>query len=171
MLVQPEGFAHDAADAVALDGIAGRAHGNRHAESRAMLVVAACCHREESVAKTPPARVRSVELRLASQSLVRRKSEPVHSLWAEGCRGGPILQTDSFAGPVRPAPMNAEEPPECRMRQTQRTWDMCRLPLWRRPVTGSASAGPWRGGGPAPCGRSGSPCVPGTHACACGAAC
>src|SRR5579883_693743 len=39
------------------------------------------------------------------------------------------------------------------------------------PLRGSASAALWRGGGPAPCGRSGSPCVPGTRACACGAAC
>src|SRR6185437_6055479 len=65
-------------DAITLHGIAGRAHGNCHAETSAMLIVAACCHREESIAKAPAARIRGVELRLAPQTPLRRKSEPVH---------------------------------------------------------------------------------------------
>src|ERR1700677_2296197 len=83
MRVQPKRLPDDAAEAVALHGITCRAHGNCHAEPRAVLVVATCCHREESVAEAPAARIRGVELRLAPQTLVRRESEPVHSLCAE----------------------------------------------------------------------------------------
>ena len=100
MLVQPERFPDDAAEPITLHRIAGGTHGNCHAEARAVLVVAACCHREESVAKAPAARIRGVEFRLAPQTLVRRESKPVHSLIAG-------------AGPVgRPSRSPPAVPPE-----------------------------------------------------------
>jgi len=155
MLVQPERFPDDAADAVALHGIARGAHGNCHAEASAMLIVAAHCHREESVTKAPAARIRGVELRLPPQTPVRRKCEPVHSRRAEPARGA-----DS-----------AHLRRSVRGERTAENWQPRNRSLFPEPVKGSASGVPWRGGEPAPCGRSGSPCVPGTHAYACGAVC
>src|SRR6185312_11600617 len=108
-------FPDNAADAVTLHGITGSAHGNCHAEPCTVLVVAACCHREESVTKAPAARVGGVELRLAPQTLVRRESEPVHIFAAprqfdQRCRAtGPsmaagrpgvaALEVGAFPGP------------------------------------------------------------------------
>ena len=154
MLVQPKRLPDDAAEAVALHGIAGHTYGNCHAEPRAVLVIATCCHREESVAKAPAARIRGVELRLAPQTLVRRESEPVHSLCAEKPAGVPFQQISAGRAAQR----------------TARSGNRESRSLFRA-LKGSASAGPWRGDGRAPCGRSGSPCVPGTRACACGALC
>jgi hypothetical protein len=75
MLVQAKGFAHDAADAIALDGPAREFRRHGHAETRMAFVVLARSHGEEPVPHAPAARVYSFELGLPPQAPLRGKSE------------------------------------------------------------------------------------------------
>lgn len=77
VLMQSEGFTDNPADAIALYGSPSDAQRDGKTQTRSGLVVADHCHREESVAKTPAARVHGVELRLMSQAPGRRKGQPL----------------------------------------------------------------------------------------------
>lgn len=75
MLMQPEGFSHDAPDAIALDCAARELHGHSEPETRTILIVQTRSHTEEPVPHAPAARVNRFEFRLAPQAPLRGKSE------------------------------------------------------------------------------------------------
>ena len=90
MLMQPEGFAHDAPDAIALDGTARHLRGNGEAETRSTLFVQARSHTEEPVSHAPAARVYRFEVRLPPQAPLRGKSESPCGLPARAQGSGPV---------------------------------------------------------------------------------
>jgi hypothetical protein len=73
--MQSKRFAHDASNAIALDGAAGELRSYGHAQTRMPLIVEARSHGEEPVPHAPAARVYSIELRLPPQAPLRGKGE------------------------------------------------------------------------------------------------
>jgi hypothetical protein len=76
MLMQSKRFADDPPDTVALDAAARGSNRDGKPETRPALVVPERSHAEESIAKTPPARVGSFEVRLATKAPLRGECEP-----------------------------------------------------------------------------------------------
>jgi hypothetical protein len=75
VLMQPERFAHDAPDAIALNGTARHLRGNCEPETGATLIGQSRSHTEEPVSHAPAARVYRFEVRLPPQAPLRGKSE------------------------------------------------------------------------------------------------
>src|SRR5271170_3075529 len=75
-LVQPEGLANDAANAVARDPAARHPYGHRQPQARRVQLIVHHCHAEKSVTQAPAARVRGVEIVFTPQATLRRQSEP-----------------------------------------------------------------------------------------------
>ena len=73
--MQPERFAHDAPDAIALNGTARHLRGNREPETGTTQIVQSRSHTEEPVSHAPAARVYRFEVRLPPQAPLRGKSE------------------------------------------------------------------------------------------------
>lgn len=76
VLMQPERFANDPADAVALHAAARGANRNGETKTRPALVIPEQNHAEKSIAKSPSARVERFEVRLAAQAPLRGKGKP-----------------------------------------------------------------------------------------------
>lgn len=76
VLMQPERFANDPADAVALHAAARGANRDGKTKTRPALVVPEQNHTEKSIAKSPSARVDRFEVRLAAQAPLRGKGKP-----------------------------------------------------------------------------------------------
>ena len=75
MLMEPEGFAHHAPDAITLDGAARHFRGDRQSETGTTLIVHSRSHTEEPVPHAPAARVCRFEVGLPPQAALRGKSE------------------------------------------------------------------------------------------------
>lgn len=73
--MEPERLAHDAPDAIALDGPAGHLRRDREAETRTTFIVQSRSHTEEPVSHAPAARVYRFEIRLPPQAPLGGKSE------------------------------------------------------------------------------------------------
>ncbi len=84
MLMQAEGFAHDAPDSIALDGSPGHLRGHGKPETRTPLIVQTRSHTEEPVPHAPAARVYRFEVRLPPQAPLRGKSESLRVRAAVG---------------------------------------------------------------------------------------
>ena len=75
MLGEPEGLAHQAAQAVADHGVAGGFHRNGEADARMRESIGFDAQSKEAVVDTAPGRVDRVELRLAAQAQLSAKSK------------------------------------------------------------------------------------------------
>jgi len=101
--MQPERFAHDTTDAIALDGTARHLRGHREPETGATLIVQSRSHTEEPVSHAPAARVYRFEVRLPPQAPLRGKSESLGvraavSQWASSLPPAARLQPASEQG-------------------------------------------------------------------------
>lgn len=66
MLMEPERFADDAAEPVALHAAAGGTNRNSKPQTRATLVIQERSHAKESITKPPAVRICRIEVRLAT---------------------------------------------------------------------------------------------------------
>ena len=102
--MQPERFAYDTTDAVALDRTARRPDGHRQSETRTIEIVVTRSHGEEPIPHAPAARVYSLEVRLPPQAPLRGKSESLGTLVAvfhrpcASARRTPDARGHSFKG-------------------------------------------------------------------------
>ena len=74
MLVQPEGFTDQAAQAIATDGVAGGLHRHRQSDSRTFELIGTCCKGEICIAEASTARICLFKIDLATQTPLRGKS-------------------------------------------------------------------------------------------------
>lgn len=84
MLLQAERFAHQPADAVALDGVADAACGDRESEARVAERVRRGNSLEQCLTVTLPAFVDMLELRLVAEALAGAESERPDLISAAG---------------------------------------------------------------------------------------
>lgn len=75
MLLQPESFAYQPANAIALDGIADAARGDREPEPRMAERIRRCDSLEQCLTVSLPALVDMIELRLVAEALAGAESE------------------------------------------------------------------------------------------------
>lgn len=91
MLLQAEGFAHQATNTIALDGVADAAGRNREPEPRMTERIRSHDSLEQCLTVTLPAFVDMIELRLVAEALAGAESERPDRISATGALGNETL--------------------------------------------------------------------------------